>query len=310
MKNIMQILLLALLGFLSSPLIGQETETIIIQEGDTTKKVTIEIIEENITDQEGQDDMEQETNITIKTRTIVDEDGNTVDEDGNILEDEPDFEFNFGNDDRDDDYEGKQCKEDRFRMLLLDIGINSYMYEGSLNLPSELDQFSLRYTGSYHINLHLFRHRLRIANSPLAFDYGLSVNWKHYRFENDFRITPEITELELVNIEDNVQKNKLRATYLELPMTLTLNPIGSKWTVSGGAYGYMRTGSSQRIKFDNEKDKIFDDFNLRPFGVGLIGRVGFGPLEFYAQYSLESLFNDGIVPALNPVSFGIAVLHF
>ncbi len=331
MKNIILIITAAFMGLFSSPVIGQNNDTesklseqlkSVIDSIEANGIKNLKINEDGIfINFDNDNDFDEEINLDFDGEIDIDIDGdvqirgNDEEIDGDWEEgDDEDFDWDLDMDsdnDCDDDNDDDCDDEDNFRMLLLDLGMSSFMFDNSLNLPGDLDEFQLKYPGSVNVNLHLFRHRLNFGNSGLHFDYGVSVNWKHYKFENDFKITPNISTLELVPSETTFKSNKLRTTYLELPVSFTYHKRGSKFFISGGAYGFMKIGSSQRIKSENaDTEKIKDDFNLRPFGFGLQGRVGFGPLEFYAQYGLENLFNDGITPALTPVTFGIAILGF
>ncbi len=324
MKNTILILLMALFTAMGTSAFSQSSESETSSESseefiEEAKEVIKEIkeaikeAEEELDDaaeeledaaeelQEAEEELEEAEEELAKKRIVMDENGVRV----NI----GDSDWEEG-DDEDEEYCEKD-KEDRFRVLLLDYGISTYMYDGSLNMPQQLDDFSLKYGGSFTLNLHLFRHRLRFGSSPVALDYGTSINWRRYKFQNDFRMVPgsQTVEFETDGVDYDV--NKLRATYLEVPVMFTVNPLGSKFTMSAGAFGAMKIGSSQKLKSsDNGTEKIKDDFNLRQFNYGLVGRLGFGPLEFFAQYSIDPMFNDGLNPELNQLTFGIALLSF
>jgi len=310
MKNIMIIILTAIITLFQGTIIGQSNDINLKDSIEEKKFKNLRITDDGIyiNFQDGN----KEEFIKIDDIDIdIDEDDFDIDID---IDDES-FHWDSDDDDEecddDEDYEDCDDDEDNFRMLLLDLGMSSFMYNESLNLPAELDKFQLKYPGSVNVNLHIFRHRLNMGRTGFHLDYGVSVNWKQYKFQDDFRITPEIASLELVDSEIDFKTNKLRTTYLELPISLTYKRKGSKFFMSAGAYGFTRIGSSQKLKSEDiDTEKIRDDFNLRPFGIGLQGRIGFGPLEFYAQYALDPMFNDGITPELRPVTFGIAILGF
>ncbi len=323
MKNTILILLMALFTAMGTSAFGQVSESTSESTSESSSESNKEFIEEAkevikeikeaIKDAEEElddaaeeledasEDLEEVEEELSRKRVIIDEDGVRV----NIGEvDDADEE------DGDEDYCAKD-DEDRFRVLLLDYGISTYTHNGSLNLPQELNQFSLKYGGSFSLNLHLFRHRLRFGSSPVALDYGSSINWRRYKFQNDFRLVTNSPTVELDFDDVDYDVNKLRATYLEVPVMLTINPLGSKFTMSAGAFGAMKLGSSQKLKSnDLGTEKVKDDFNLRQFNYGLVGRLGFGPLEFFAQYSIDPMFNDDLDPAFNQLTFGVALLSF
>ncbi len=323
MKNTIWIILFAFFSAFATSAFAQEAETDTREtteiEEEKEKKIIIDEngIRVNITfDDDEEEDLED---LDEKIEMIIEEVEEAMEEIGEEYEDEleakmeeyeDELEEKFDREyDDDDDCDSK--KEDRFRVFLLDWGISSYMYNQSLNLPSELSAYNLQYIGSNHLNLHIFRHRLRAGSGPFAFDYGASINWRNYKFQNDFRFDTESSDVQLIFDGVDYNRNKLRATYFEIPATITYNPLDSKFTISAGGYASMLINSSQRLRSaDFGTEKIKDDFNLRSFSYGLVGRVGFGPVEFYAQYSLDPMFNDDLDPDLHQVTFGIALLSF
>ena len=173
------------------------------------------------------------------------------------------------------------------RLGLLDIGFSTYLHNNSLNLPSSLDQFELLYGGSLNLNFHLIRHRVPIVKSNVNIEYGLSFAFINYKFANDFRIIPDQLTFQVEDDGTMYDKNKLKTTFLEVPVLLTLTPGRKKGVyLSGGFYGGVLIGSKQKLKTESgDKTRVRDDFNLNKFRYGLTGRIGVGPIAFYAQYS-------------------------
>jgi len=198
------------------------------------------------------------------------------------------------------------------RLGMFDIGFSSYLNDNSINLSSELDQFELLYGGSINLNFHLIRHRVPIIKSHASIEYGLSFSWMNYKFANDFRIVPD--QLTFTTESDGTvySKNKLKTTFVEVPLLFTLTPGKRKsFYLSGGVYGGILLNSKQKLKAeDGDKAKIKDDFNLNKFRYGFVGRIGLGPLAFYAQYSLTDLFKEGQGPDLQPINIGVTLLNF
>lgn len=211
------------------------------------------------------------------------------------------FDGNWNNDSWDD-----------FRVGLLDVGFATYIYNGSLNLPAELDEFDQTFGGSLNFNLHVVRHRVPVIKDDLRLEYGLTVSWMSYGFSNDFQFLENTIPLESVDDGTSYKKNKLKTTFLEVPLMLTLIPGKNKnFNLSAGVFGGILLGSKQKIKTDEgDKIKIRDDFNLNKFRYGVVGRVGFGPIALYAEYSLTNLFKDGQGPELTPFNIGLTLLNY
>jgi len=198
------------------------------------------------------------------------------------------------------------------RMGLLDVGFSTYLHDGSLNLPTELDDFDLPYGGSLNFNLHVLRHRLPIISNALRLEYGLTLSWLQYKFSNDFRILEDTIPFTVEDDGTKYKKNKLKTTFLELPLLLTITPGKNRsFYLSGGVFGGVLLGSKQKLKTETrDKIKIKDDFNLNKFRYGVIGRIGFGPIAFYAELGLNKLFKDGLGPELVPFNIGISLLNY
>jgi len=198
------------------------------------------------------------------------------------------------------------------RLGLFDIGFSTYLEDNSINLSKELDEFELLYDGSLNFNFHVIRHRVPIVKDHASIEYGLSFSWMTYKFANDFRIVPDQLSFTTENDGTVYKKNKLKTTFLEVPLLFTLTPGKRKsFYLSGGIYGGILMTAKQKLKAaDGAKSKIKDDFNLNKFRYGLVGRIGLGPLAFYAQYSLTDLFKEDQGPALSPINIGVTLLNF
>lgn len=193
-----------------------------------------------------------------------------------------------------------------FITSMLDFGVNTYFYEGGLNLPASMSTFEQKIGKSINVNWHLLHHKIGLGNSPFSFDYGISINWSNYEFENNFRLTPNASEFTAVPSETNFRKNKLKTTFLEVPVQIVLSPENSKFFASVGGFGGVLIGSKQKLKSGEfGKENIRNSFNLNKFRYGLVGRLGFGPVGFYAQYSMTEMFRADQGPELYPFNVGV-----
>ncbi|MEM6697067.1 MAG: outer membrane beta-barrel protein [Bacteroidota bacterium] len=243
---------------------------------------------------------------TSKTQIII----KNQDDDDDDWGSDDDWESDWDDDDDDDDW-GRR-KSGKLRFSMLDIGLSSYLFDGSFELPQELDELDLLYGGSLNINWHVFRQRLPIIKNTAFLEYGISFSWMQYKFANDFEIVPNSEELLTVPTDTELRRNKLKTTFIEVPLMLTITPgRNDNYFISGGVYGGVLVGSKQKIKSeDGDVNKIKDDFNLNKFRYGVEGRIGLGPVSFYAQYSLVDLFREDQGPQLTPINIGLTVLGF
>ena len=202
--------------------------------------------------------------------------------------------------------------DSNLRFSLLDFGVSTYLFDGGFDLPAQHEEFEQDFNVSLNINWHLFRHRLPLAKKKLGLEYGLTLSWNDYKFDNDFEILTDQETFMTIPVDKKLKKNKLKTTHLEVPLMLTLVPgKRQSYFISAGVYGGLLIGSKQKIKFeDGGTRKIKDDFNLNKVRYGIEARLGLGAVSFYGRYSLQPLFQDGTGPELYPLNFGITVLGF
>ncbi len=202
------------------------------------------------------------------------------------------------------------------RSMLLDIGISGYLNEvGSPNPPTSMPELKLNYGKSINVQLHLFRSRLSLIRHHLNMFYGLSLDFNNYRFADDYTLTPDVAYVTPVATEDPARKSKLSNTYLKLPVMLNFesNPheLKRSFHFSAGAYGSVLLTAHTKVKTETlKKIKVRDDFNLSQLAYGLTGQIGYGWFNIYANYALNTMFNKGEGPSVNPFSIGISLIGF
>lgn len=269
-------------------------------EGENTEIEIENEVEEAIEEiEEAIEEIEEEIEIETKERRI------------RIIIGDDDEEDSNGND--------EECEEDDrprsgiiTRSGMLDLGVSSYLFDNQFNLPSELGHLEQEYLGSTNVNLHFLRYRLPLIKGHVYIENGLSAAWNQYKFASNFDITPEVDEHTITALEGDYRKNKLKTTSIEMPLLLTIVP-GNKQSqyLSVGAYGgFLLTAKQKLVDASGDKTIIKDDFNLNKVYYGVEGRIGLGPVSFYAKYSLKNLFQDGEGPELTPVSVGITLVNF
>lgn len=212
-----------------------------------------------------------------------------------------------------DDYRG-------LRLGMLDLGFSSYVDDsGSLDLPQELAFLDQVLWRSINVGLHVINLKTDFGSenkrSKFGISTGLKVNWVHYSLAQDYSLTRNApTYTDAINFDvPELRKNRLRGTYLQIPFLLEFNSKPSKSRKSFNlGIGYVHQfllGSQFKLKTtEGDKEKTRGDFNLRK-SMGMIeGRLGIGHLNFYLQYGLNTLFQDGAGPELTPVNFGVNII--
>ncbi|HRI29875.1 MAG TPA: outer membrane beta-barrel protein, partial [Chitinophagales bacterium] len=154
------------------------------------------------------------------------------------------------------------------RYLLFDMGVSTYLHDGSYTLPNNLEQFEQRYGRSLDYNLYAFKQKLSFAQKHLNLTYGLGFNFSNYSFENPITLQKNTNPL-VVTIDEsrNYRKNKLVTTFINVPVMVGFetNPRKPNKSIrlSGGVFGGALLGSHTRQKDKEDGNiKVRDDFNL------------------------------------------------
>lgn len=223
--------------------------------------------------------------------------------------------------DDDEDETKKRRKSFTENWSGFDLGINGYLSpSNSLDLQSEAQPVNLRYERSLVFNLNVFQQSLPIVSDRLGFYTGLGIGWNNYRFDNQTVINYD--EDEGISFErdtiNNIKRNKLMLTYLNVPLMLEFQNNGKRdiqdFHLAAGMTVGTRIGTRVKYVFDEDgdkrKEKDLRDFHVQPFRFDATARIGWGNLNFFATYALNSLFTDDKGPELYPFTVGIRVVSF
>lgn len=245
------------------------------------------------------------TSVTIgKWRLIVKEEENEGDDVDVSFEKVPDVEEV---DDRDVDVFDTEW-------FLFDMGYNTYLnadHKVQVDAPySDLED--LHGWGSFDVNLHIFRSRVNMFNGYMNFNYGLSMEWHHFRYDRDFTILPDMDSLTIVDEPTfNYDKNKFNTTHVSVPLLLGFetkpwDTDNSFRVMFGYDPGLMLRGKTKH-KINGNADVEKDDFNLAQFRHEADFIIGYGEFNLYASYDINSMFAEGEGPELHPFSVGLVI---
>ncbi|MEZ5013409.1 MAG: outer membrane beta-barrel protein [Chitinophagales bacterium] len=199
------------------------------------------------------------------------------------------------------------------KWFLFDMGYNTFLnadHKVQVDPPYQ-DLEDLHGWGSFDVNLHIFRSRVNMAKGYINFNYGLSMEWHHFRFDRDFTILKNQDTLTLNTETIDYDKNKFNTTHLSVPVLLGFET--KPWDTDNSfrmQFGYdpglMLRGKTKH-KVDGKKDVDKDDFNLAQFRQEVDFIIGYGDFNLYASYDLNSMFADGEGPELHPFSVGLVI---
>jgi hypothetical protein len=244
----------------------------------------------------------------------------------------------------------KHCKKTRFNghWAGFDIGLDGYVDPNfSMNFPKQSEYMDLRMEKSVAVGINFFEQNIPLAkNQKWGMLTGLGLGFNDYRFLKPTYLNMDSSKLQGYLFDDiSIRKSKLSVMYVTLPVLFEFqtNPwqkknsfhIGIGMVVSArlashtkvyfnelnsdynlkqynpdlGNYETKLTGTSPN---DDPKVHQYSDWFLRPFKFDATVRIGWGVINLFATYSVQSLFRDGKGPEtdLYPWSAGITLINF
>ncbi len=182
----------------------------------------------------------------------------------------------------------------------IDIGVNGIMGD---NYRTELDPdynyLEPEYGKSRYIAFNFGQLKGRLIKDYVGITTGLGVQIYNYKFSGDTEFVFGDSIMGFPSGDKNISKNKLRASYVAVPVMLefntSLNPEKS-FHISAGIVGKVRIENmyKQKYSFDGSDYKSTQkgDLGLNRWGADAIVRVGYRKLTFFTQVGLLPLFEE------------------
>ncbi len=201
------------------------------------------------------------------------------------------------------------------------LGLNGYFGDNnSINLPADDQYMELDYNKSLQVNLNFFQQNVVLArgnNNLFGLVSGLGIQWTNYHLSNDFILHHGSDGLEHAASEYRLKTNRLRVFQLNVPMMMEFQlqdrQTWNRLHFSAGIQAGFRLRSHTKVEYregpnKGHTDRAREDFHLVPIRLDAIGKIGWGRLNFFGTYSLNSMFRDDRGPELSPFSIGIRLI--
>jgi len=198
----------------------------------------------------------------------------------------------------------------------LDIGVSGFLSpKGSLSLGKDLQSWELDYAKSISVSFNPIEKKIPLYKNYIGINTGLGFEFNNYAFKND--VTLSVTPDTVINMLDSVvnyDKNKLKVSYLTIPLMLEFNT--SKYReksvhLAVGLIGGVRLSSKWKYKHETEeetvKNKVKSQYHINAFKYSAAVRVGYGGFTLFANYGLSSMFEKGKGPELYPFNAGLTL---
>jgi hypothetical protein len=199
----------------------------------------------------------------------------------------------------------------------MDLGVNGLLtYDNQLTMPAGLEHMELNYVKSYVFGWNMWQKNIHIYRNNVNLGTGIGLSWYHYNLRGSYSLQPNVNYTFAVADTLNYSKNRLNACYVNIPLFLEFNTNNNDADKSfhfaaGAQFGYniFKNKLKQKYELNGEtyKRKIKDDFNVNPFKIDLITRIGYGDFSIFGTYALTTLFEKGKGPTLYPFTAGISL---
>lgn len=186
----------------------------------------------------------------------------------------------------------------------------------------QLNNFlNLNYGKSIYFSLNIFEQNIRVYKNYVNIVTGLGCEWNSYNFKKNITLDPEapyINPSTTLIAPDSIKfsKNKLKVTYVKVPLLLelntnTINPKKS-FHIAGGIEVAYKLGSKTKQTYEingNEiRSKRRDDYHLADIKYCSVVRVGYGDyFTLFGNYGLSEIFEKDNGPQLFPLTVGLSI---
>jgi hypothetical protein len=164
---------------------------------------------------------------------------------------------------------------------------------------SNEDWFNLRNGKSINVNIWFFMQRLNLVSRVVNLKYGLGLELNNYSYENNIRFTENPTMV-YNDLTKHYNKVKLAADYVTVPLMLNFNFTPNNANHKsfglsvGASAGYLYSSRQKFVTREAGKQKVKDDFDMRPYKISYIAELQAGPIQFYGSMATRSMFEKGL----------------
>lgn len=190
--------------------------------------------------------------------------------------------------------------------VIFDIGFSNYNDKTNYSSPeaqsfapsSTKDNFNLKTWQSRNINIWFFMQRLNLVQHVVNLKYGFGLELNNYFFDDQrVHITKNPTLILIDTAYAHLDKNKLAADYLTVPLMLNFNftPHEERgFGLSVGMSAGFLYSSRQKIKDNGDVSKTHGSFDLDDWKLSYIGELLLGPVKLYGSYATKSMWGKGL----------------
>lgn len=202
------------------------------------------------------------------------------------------------------------------------MGVNGFMNTpGSITLPAKDSYMDVDYARSFNFQFNIIERQFNIAKNYVKIVTGFGFDYHSYQLSNKVTLDADSSYVAgMIDSTNNFsyKKNRLRNTYLQVPLLLefnTSNDPEKTFHIAVGVIGQYRIAArTKQILEDNDnfeyKKTRKDGYNMAPFAAKAHVNLGYRGWTLYGEYNLTPLFQNGKGPELYPFTVGIRLVPF
>lgn len=196
----------------------------------------------------------------------------------------------------------------------LELGFNNNLSAAGTNSFPGYPYWENDPAKSIYFNINLFEKKFKIVKEYVGLTTGLGFNFNSFAFKNNYELVDTVDMIYAKLGDTKYSKNKLKASYLQLPLLLEFNTKADNrkgFYVAAGVIGGVRLTS--KIKREGEFDgKEFQEktkgtYSLNPYKLDATARLGYKNIGLFANYSLVPLFESSKTVGVYPLTFGLTM---
>lgn len=166
---------------------------------------------------------------------------------------------------------------------------------------------------SWYFNINLMEKKFKIIKEYVGLTTGIGFSFQSYGLRDNINLVETSDTLVGVPTANNYSKNKLKASYFQVPLLLEFNTHADNeegFYLSAGVIGGVRMSSKTKQEGEfsgNEfENKNKGTYGLNSFKADATVRMGYQDWGFHATYSMLPLFDTNKTLAVHPLQFGLS----
>lgn len=193
--------------------------------------------------------------------------------------------------------------------FIVDLGVNQFDDKTDYTSPgiqntttgfapgSDKDWFKLRNGKAINVNIWFFIQKLNVVKHVVNLKYGLGLELNNYHYRKNVIYQTQPTKI-ILDQSTGYSKNKLAADYLTVPIMLNFDLTPGRKNgfgfSAGVSAGYLYSSRQKTKSEANGKQKVWDDFDLRPWKISYVGELQLGFVKLYGSLATKSMFSKGL----------------